>query len=82
MGWAHSGGAVLSGNNQVMTITNQGRCGNTYFAYYDSDRELQQGDNHPVLGEHLLPVKFLDEPDFAGQCLRISWGEMHIFVDT
>ena len=57
-GWNHSGGAVLSSNNQVMTITNQGRCGGTYFAYYDSDWELVLGDNHPVLGEHLLPVTF------------------------
>ena len=53
-----SGGAVLSSNNQVMTITNQGRCGTTYFAHYDSDYELQLTDNHPALGEHLLPVTF------------------------
>ena len=58
MGSNHSGGAVLSSNNQVMTITNQGRCGTTYFAHYDSDWELQLTDNHPVLGEHLLPVTF------------------------
>ena len=49
-------GANLSSNNQVMTITNQGRCGYTYFTYFDSNWELQQGDNHPVLGEQLLVV--------------------------
>ena len=70
MGANHSGGAVLSSNNQVMTITNQGRCGNTYFALIGSDWELQLGDSHPVLGEQLLPVNFLDEPDyFTGECL-------------
>ena len=58
MGWNHSGGAVLSSNNQVMTITSQGRCGYTYFLHYDSDWELQFSDNHPVLGEHLLLVTF------------------------
>jgi len=65
-----SGGSILSSNNQVMTITNQGKCGNTYFALLNSVWELQQGDNHPVLGEQLLPVNFLDEPDyFTGECL-------------
>jgi len=69
-GSASSGGAILSSNNQVMTITNQGRCGNTYFALIGSDWELQLGDSHPVLGEQLLPVNFLDEPDyFTGECL-------------
>ena len=58
LGWNHSGGAVLSSNNQVMTVTNQGRCGVTYFAYYNSHWDLQLTDNHPVLGEHLLPVTF------------------------
>ena len=55
-GWDDSGGAILSSNNQVMTITNQGRCGYTYFTYFDSNWELKQGDNHPVLGEQLLVV--------------------------
>ena len=58
LGWNHSGGAVLSSNNQVMTVTNQGRCGVTYFAYYNSHWDLQLTDNHPVPGEHLLPVTF------------------------
>ena len=75
-----SGGAILSSNNQVMTITSQGRCGYTYFANCASSGEdtweLLQGDNHPVLGEQLLPVNFLEEPDyFTGECLKLySWG--------
>ena len=82
MGFNPSGGAVLSSNNQVMTITSRGRCGYTYFAnpihpsLGDNNWELLQGDNHPVLGEQLLPVNFLEEPDyFTGQCLKLySWG--------
>ena len=58
MGFNPSGGAVLSSNNQIMTITSRGRCGYTYFVHYDSDWELQFSDNHPVLGEHLIPVTF------------------------
>ena len=53
-----SGEAVLSSNNQVMTITNKGRCGSIYFASINSNHELQLTDNHPVYGEHLLAVTF------------------------
>ena len=78
----YSGGAILSSNNQVMTITSQGRCGYTYFtnpihpSLGDNNWELLQGDNHPILGEQLLPVNFLEEPDyFNGECLKLySWG--------
>ena len=76
MGANHSGGAVLSSNNQVMTITARGTCGSAYFASYQSHWHLHLTDNHPVLGEHLLPVNFLDEHDsFTGECLKLySWG--------
>ena len=40
---------------------------------------LDLSDDDVHTGEHLLPVKFLDEPDyFTGECLtavqRTSWG--------
>ena len=58
-GYQAFGGAVLSPTNEVMTIYARGLCGSTYFAYYSySEWELIVGDNHPVLGEHLLPVTF------------------------
>lgn len=50
---SRSGDAVLSSNNQVMTITVRGRCAGTYFderqvgTYFDDPSE-----------EHLLPVRF------------------------
>ena len=58
--WGHqpSGGSVLSSNNQILTVTNEGFCGSTYFSSINSDWELMFGDTHPVLGEHLIPVEF------------------------
>ena len=51
------GAAVLSSTNGAMEIYTQD--GSTYFAdYSDSEWELIVSDNHPVLGEHLLPVTF------------------------
>ena len=43
---SYSGGAVLSSNNQVMTITASGRCGGTFYKGPSID------------GETLLPVTF------------------------
>ena len=50
MGWQPSGGAVLSSNNQAMTITNRGYCGETYFSRIAITRRSE--------GEHLLSVTF------------------------
>ena len=52
LGWQPSGGAVLSSNNQVMTITNRGYCGTTYF---DADH---YPFNHLSTEDHLLSVTF------------------------
>ena len=75
-GFDESGGAVLTSNSQVMTITSRGWCGGTYFASFNSHWEDVHTDDHPVLGEHLLPVNFLNEDDsFTGECLKLySWG--------
>ena len=51
------GGAVLSSNNQVMTVTSHGYCSDTYFAYFDADYIKLLTDDHPILGEHLIPVR-------------------------
>ena len=48
-GWLPSGGAVLSSNNQAMTITNRGYCGETYLVYGITNRSAE---------EHLLSVTF------------------------
>lgn len=71
-GFDESGGAVLTSNSQVMTITSRGFCGETYF----DDGALLLTDDHPVLEEHLLPVNFLNEHDsLTGECLKLySWG--------
>ena len=53
------GDSVLSSNNQILTVRTKGRCANTYFALLNGDWHLQFGDNHPVLGEHLIPVAFV-----------------------
>ena len=55
-GWEASGGAVLSSNNQIMTITTKGQCASTYFADYESRWDLIVGDDHPVVGQSILPV--------------------------
>ena len=70
-----SGKAVLSSNNQVMTVTiEEGACGFTYFASYDSNWspiwDVQYDDDHPVIGPHLVPVSFVEqEISFTGQCI-------------
>ena len=48
-GYTASGGAVLSSNNQAMTITNRGYCGETYLVYGITNRSAE---------EHLLSVTF------------------------
>ena len=48
-GWLPSGGAVLSSNNQAMTITNRGYCGETYLVYGITNRSAE---------EHSLSVTF------------------------
>lgn len=48
-GYTASGGAVLSSNNQAMTITNRGYCGETYLVYGITNRNEE---------EHLLLVTF------------------------
>ena len=49
-GWLPSGGAVLSSNNQAMTITNRGYSGETYFS--------RIGITSRSAEEHLLSVTF------------------------
>ena len=49
-GYTASGGAVLSSNNQAMTITNRGYCGVTYFSNI--------GITSRSAEEHLLSVTF------------------------
>ena len=47
----------------------KGSCGFIYFTSYNSGYGDQWGDDHPVIGEHLLPVSFVDEnEDINGQC--------------
>ena len=47
----------------------KGSCGFIYFTSYNSGYGDQWGDDHPVIGEHLLPVGFVDEDeDINGQC--------------
>ena len=53
------GDSVLSSNDQILTVRSKGKCANTYFALLNSHYHLKFGDNHPVLGEHLIPVNFL-----------------------
>ena len=63
------GGATLSSDNQVLKVWVTGRCADTYFVERDS-MWLDLSDNDAHTGEHLLPVNFLDEPDyFTGACL-------------
>ena len=51
------GGAELSSNNQILTVTSKGNCADTYFVYFQSDYAMLLTDDHPILGEHLLPVR-------------------------
>ena len=82
-----SGKAVLSSNNQVMTVTiEEGACGFTYFASYDSNWspiwDVQYDDDHPVIGPHLVPVSFVEqEISFTGQCIT-STAVVHPLKNT
>jgi len=72
------GGATLSSNNQLLNVWVTGRCADAYFVERP-DMWLDLSDDDVHTGEHLLPVKFLDEPDyFTGECLtavqHTSWG--------
>ena len=51
------GGAELSSNNQILTVKSIGNCADTYFVYFENDYGIMLTDDHPILGEHLLPVR-------------------------
>ena len=51
------GGAELSSNNQVLTVKSTANCGDTYFVDFQDDYDKLLTDDHPILGEHLLPVR-------------------------
>ena len=48
-GWNESGNAVLSSNNQIMTIKSKGWCATTYF---------DRGSNLEGVDDHLIKVTF------------------------
>ena len=56
-GHISQGGAELSSNNQVLTVKSAGNCADTYFVYFQDDYDKLLTDDHPILGEHLLPVR-------------------------
>ena len=63
------GGATLSSDNQVLKVWVTGICADTYFVERGS-MWLDLSDDDAHTGEHLLPVNFLEEPDyFTGACL-------------
>ena len=50
-------------------------CGHTYFVDFSSDADKLFGDEHPIIGEHLISINFLDEQDyFSGKCLQENAG--------
>ena len=66
-----SGGAVLTFNNQIMTVTSQGGCALTYFVEPSvGEIDLSDGGDSAT-GDHLLSVNFWNE-DIAlnGICLQ------------
>ena len=56
-GQTPEGSGELSSNNQVLTVHSRGNCADTYFIYFEDDYNIMLTDDHPILGEHLLPVR-------------------------
>ena len=49
----------------------KGACCRTYFDDFTSNWDKIYGDEHPIIGEHLISINFLDEQDyFNGKCLQ------------
>ena len=53
-----SGHNELHSNNQKMNVYSKGWCGMTYFKKINGNWADTNGDNHPDIGPHLLPVTF------------------------